>query len=299
MSDAMAERLPFGPGDFVWNWGGSLLGLPVFFHGALLQVMHPVIGAGVDQHSNYVEDPLKRGYGTIRYFTSFIYDPVEARRAQETLRNVHQQVQGIDYHGKKYHALNRDPYAFVWMSFVSPFMHLQRILQPGATPAEVESLYGEVKNWGRLFGVVEELIPETYEEAIAEFDRVCAEVLENTTAAQKLIATARRVPAPWVVPKPLAPLWRPIGAMLARPLDYFNRAYMPPPAREKLDMRWTKSDQALLTAIESLLRALGKLSPIVTAQPFVVPMRWRAYRTGLQSEYAASAAPVRAVTAGR
>lgn len=271
MSDAMAERLPFGPGDFVWNWGGSLLGLPVFFHGALLQVMHPVIGAGVDQHSNYVEDPLKRGYGTIRYFTSFIYDPVEARRAQETLRNVHQQVH----------------------------MHLQRILQPGATPAEVESLYGEVKNWGRLFGVVEELIPATYEDAIAEFDRVCAEVLENTTAAQKLIATARRVPAPWVVPKPLAPLWRPIGAMLARPLDYFNRAYMPPPAREKLDMRWTKSDQALLTAIESLLRALGKLSPIVTAQPFVVPMRWRAYRTGLQSEYAASAAPVRAVTAGR
>lgn len=280
--------LPFGPGDFMWDWFGSIVLLPVAASGALLQVMHPVISAGVDQHSNYTTEPFKRGIDTLNYFNSWVYDPQEARRARETLRKLHENVSGIDHQGNKYHALNRDPYAFIWYSTIPATVIMLRLKKRHATEAELDVLYDEIKNLGRIWGVAEALMPATYAEAAAEFDRLCSEVLEKTPAAVKYVEVFGRLPVPLNWPKWLAPIWPVFAVLLRRPFAYVNRAYLPAIARQKMGMQWTATDAAILSVIEGLLRCIAKAAPICVSQPSVLPLRWRAYRTGLKSEYASS-----------
>lgn len=281
------DVLPFGPGDFMWDWFGSVVISPIALSAAMLQIMHPVIGAGVEQHSNYVIDPMKRGFDTLAYFNSWIYDPDAARRGRETLRALHHGVEGIDYHGNKYHALNRDPYAFVWLTSLPALIHMRRLKSPAPTTAELEALYDEVKNLGRILGVAEALIPPTYADACTEYTRVCNDVLENTPAVQQFLRTFDNIPAPGVLPKAFRPMWLPVGVLLGRVMGYFNRAYLPPVAREKLGLPWTETDARLLAVFEAILRTAGRAAPILVSQPTVWSMRWRAYRTGLTSEYAA------------
>lgn len=56
----------------------------------LLQVLHPLVAAGVEQHSNFTEDPFARGVSTIDVMLKLAFgDPATSKRQADLLRRIH------------------------------------------------------------------------------------------------------------------------------------------------------------------------------------------------------------------
>jgi len=76
----------------------------------LLQVAHPKVGAGVEQHSGYARDPSARLFRTVDVMAklSFASPEVSARQAR-LLERVHRRVVGTTDDGQPYEALDPSP----------------------------------------------------------------------------------------------------------------------------------------------------------------------------------------------
>src|SRR5881397_56153 len=95
-SRPMSDAGLFGPGSLTWRVnreGALLLGGG---RALLLQVAHPLVAAGVAQHSNYREDPWGRLYRTLDLTTKIVFGSTAvAEEAAGRIRHVHQRVHGV------------------------------------------------------------------------------------------------------------------------------------------------------------------------------------------------------------
>jgi uncharacterized protein (DUF2236 family) len=81
----------FGPGTVTWRVNRE--GVLLVGGGAalILQVAHPLVAAGVAEHSNYREDPWGRLYRTLDLTTKIVFGDTEtAVEAAERIRSVHE-----------------------------------------------------------------------------------------------------------------------------------------------------------------------------------------------------------------
>ena len=77
----MSDRGLFGPDSLTWRVnreGALLLGGG---RALLLQVAHPLVAAGVSQHSNYREDPFGRLYRTLDTVTTIVFGSASDAKA--------------------------------------------------------------------------------------------------------------------------------------------------------------------------------------------------------------------------
>lgn len=80
----------------------------------LLQSLHPLAMAGVAQHSDYRTDPWGRLQRTADFLAATTFGPaVEAQRAVDTVKRVHQRVVGTAADGRPYAA--NDPHLLKWV----------------------------------------------------------------------------------------------------------------------------------------------------------------------------------------
>jgi uncharacterized protein (DUF2236 family) len=80
----------------------------------LLQTLHPLVMAGVAQHSGYREDPWGRVQRTSFFIAVTTFGPArEAERAVARVRGVHRRVHGIAPDGRRYAA--SDPHLLRWV----------------------------------------------------------------------------------------------------------------------------------------------------------------------------------------
>src|SRR5439155_23416248 len=110
----------------------------------LLQVAHPMVGAAVKEHSNFRAEPWKRLFGTLDYVYAVTYGgPERSAAAGRHLREMHKRIKGEDSHGRRYHALDPEAYAWVHGTLVNAIVvgheHFGRPLRPDQT----ERLYAE------------------------------------------------------------------------------------------------------------------------------------------------------------
>src|SRR5437016_11697134 len=105
----MSDAGLFGPGSLTWRVnreGALLLGGG---RALLLQVAHPLVAAGVAQHSNYREDPWGRLYRTLDTVTTIVFGTnEESEEAADRLRRVHSRVTGKADDGRPYEANDPD-----------------------------------------------------------------------------------------------------------------------------------------------------------------------------------------------
>ncbi|HTI73938.1 MAG TPA: oxygenase MpaB family protein [Mycobacterium sp.] len=80
----------------------------------LLQSLHPLAMAGVAEHSDYRGDPWGRLQRTSNFLAVTTFGPaVEAQRAVDRVRGIHQRVHGIAPDGRPYRA--SDPHLLEWV----------------------------------------------------------------------------------------------------------------------------------------------------------------------------------------
>jgi uncharacterized protein (DUF2236 family) len=220
----------YGPGSEAWrlNREAALL-LGAGPRALLLQLAHPLVAEGVDQHSDFRADPWARLAGTLRSYLRIVYGTTSQARAEiRRLNRLHDSVTGPVHDpraaarfGDAYTA--RDPELALWVHATlvdSTLATVDAWLTP-LTPHRRATFYAETRPIGRLFGIPESLLPTD----IDAFDGWLAAQwapagpVHPTAVSRDLAHTILRPPlAPAVEHGPLAVRLGPTSAPIAAAL---------------------------------------------------------------------------------
>ena len=266
----VAEPIELGPQSLLWRWvGDSRIGLMGGTIG-ILQLLHPAIGAGVSQHSDFFRDPFDRIFRSLPRILGVVYDPW-AEATGHKVRDFHRDIKGVDDGGRRYHAL--DPDTYWWAHATFQFMAEQvadRYDTHRLTVVERERLYREGVEWYRRYGVSMRPVPPDRAAFQQAWDHHCADVLEMNPAAR------------WTLDQLLGPRPPKLGRAVdwARPLlrvGFVRRITLepvristigglPPVVRERFGIPWSRRDQMELDALELAVRQAWRFVPF--------PLRW-------------------------
>ena len=173
----------FGPESVAWRVHAHPAGmLTGGFAALMLQSLHPLAMAGVDQHSDFRTDAVGRLNRTARFVTVTTFGPVrEAEAALAKVRHIHTFVRGAAPDGRPYRA--DDPDLLTWVHTAESRCFLagyQTFARGRLTAAECDRYYAEVAVIAERLGAVE--IPRSAAEADAYLARIRPE-LHPTPAA--------------------------------------------------------------------------------------------------------------------
>ena len=255
-----------GPDSLLWRYAGDTR---IAFMGGtigLLQLMHPAIGAGVMEHSNFFEDPMDRVIRSLPAILGAVYDGPEADATGRWVRDEHTSIKGVDAQGRRYHALT--PETYWWAHATFQFMAEQvvdRYDDRCLSTQEREQLYQEGVLWYRRYGVSEREVPPTRAAFQEQWDRYCAEVLEMNEAVEFVLALLHK-PVRIDLPGPLARLnglarRSPVARLVSVPARISAIGGLPPAVRQRFDIPWSRADQLQLDALELGVRKAWRLMP--------------------------------------
>jgi uncharacterized protein (DUF2236 family) len=144
----------------------------------LLQVAHPLVAAGVAEHSGFDRDLWRRLLRTLRALYLIAYGTkAEAERAGSAVRAVHRRVQGRTREqlgrfpaGTPYSA--GDPALMLWVhgTLVEASLRAYTRFAAKLTPDDEESYYREMCVVAKIFGTPAAVIPRTLRDFREYFD---------------------------------------------------------------------------------------------------------------------------------
>jgi uncharacterized protein (DUF2236 family) len=181
-----------GPESLVWQRLADDRGLLIGGATLVLQVAEPTVGAGVEQHSNFKAEPWRRLYGTLVSLTTIVYGTTaEACAEVERLRAMHQPIRGVDSRGRRYSALRPAPWAWVHGTLAWSVIRLNEVFGTPFTDAEAEQYWREWLEVGRLLGVRDGDLPDTYAGFLEQIDRM---PLEDNRSVRDVVASVSVIP---------------------------------------------------------------------------------------------------------
>ncbi len=267
-----AERLAstdgyFAPDSVIRRLGTSPV-VPFLGGGAavLLQVAHPLVAAGIADHSSYHRDLWRRLGGTLRalYLTTF-GTRAEADAAAAHVRSVHARVRGRTRTplgrfppGTPYSA--EDPELTLWVhaTLVEASLAAYQRFERPLLPSEQERYYRDMAVLAELFGTPRRVIPPTlaaFREYVAA--ELAGDTIVVTPPAREIAAVIMQAPFP-------APM-----RLLTPAHRLATAALLPERLRREYGLRWTPLHElALPLAVRSfklaawpVVHAAARLSP--------------------------------------
>ncbi|MGW4771999.1 oxygenase MpaB family protein [Nocardia sp. NPDC004278] len=244
------QRRPFAPGTRMWDETGLITFSLTAGSAFLLQTMEPTISAVVDEHSTFRTDPLGRAVRSIGSVMMWIYGGDEAIAEADRLRKMHASLNTTTPDGVRHTALAAGPWAWVLHTGTFAFTeNAEYFSRRPLTAAEKEAYYQETVQLMRNFSVAPKEIPANY----AEFEKFFADMVDNhlqeTGTAHDYLKVIRSVAPPRQLPRALRPVWQRVVSPVGR-LQYFvTVGTTPEPARRKLGLTWTASDERKLKAL--------------------------------------------------
>lgn len=225
--EAPADDGFFGPGSVTWRLHSDL-SVPVSgLRSLLLQALHPLAMAGVEQHSQWRDDPGGRFASTAAYVLTTTYgDRAAARAAAARVRKVHERVTGTDpVTGQPYAA--GDPALLIWVHAALVESGLAAAAAYGAplSPAEQDQYVAEMTAAAELIGVPAAPFarggaPASVAELSAYFEAVRPSL---ATSGSTTDTAAYLLGMPDVEPE-LAEVWQVLAAASAASLPAWARA---------------------------------------------------------------------------
>jgi uncharacterized protein (DUF2236 family) len=254
----MADAGLFGPGSMTWRVNRENVLLLGGGRALILQVAHPLVAAGVAEHSNYREDPWGRLYRTLDVTTRITFGTTEvAEEASQQLWNVHGRVRGVTREpggrfpaGTEYDAREPDLLMWVHATLIDTSLLIYTRYVGSLTIAERHRYYEEMKLLGEKFGIPREHQPETLGDFNEYFDDMIAgDTLGLTEALRDVVDATLRPELPFVA--------RP----LVEALNLATVGMLPVRLREDLGLPWGPNRERLFGASRTLLRTLMPVLP--------------------------------------
>jgi uncharacterized protein (DUF2236 family) len=146
----------YGPDSEAWRLNReAMLLLGAGPRALLLQLAHPLVAAGVDEHSDFRADPWRRLQGTLRSYLTIVYGTAAAARAEiRRLNGLHRSIAGAGYTA-------RDPDLALWVHATlvdTTIAAYDAWLEPMPRDQRAR-YYAETLPIGRAFGVPADLLP--------------------------------------------------------------------------------------------------------------------------------------------
>jgi uncharacterized protein (DUF2236 family) len=252
----------FGPASVTWKISGDVTGPVAGLRSLLVQALHPLAMAGVDQHSGWREDPVGRLAATSAYVTIVSFgDRASAEQAAALVRRIHTRVHGVDkVTGRAYDAT--DPALLLWVhaALVESAIAVRGLLGTPLAPGDADRYVAEMVVAAELVGVPAGLVPAS----VAELGDYIASVrpeLRRTAAAAESMAYLLDPPG---LDAEIADIWQDIryGAIVTLP-DWAREMYgysVPPLTPERR---------------EEVRQVLGVLDAVFLGEPGVLEARQR------------------------
>jgi uncharacterized protein (DUF2236 family) len=248
-----------GPGSLHWRWAGEVRGYLLLVKAGLLQLMHPGLGAGVEQHSDFFNEPWERVLRSVPEIQGVTFDWPHGDRTARKIRDFHTHIKGVDGQGRRYHALDPEVYFWAHATIFDALFQMIDLFDHPMTLAEKERLYAEGCAAYRAYGVSDRVVPPDWAAFEAYFDRMCREELVITPSARGLIEFAKEPPATFpLVP---APLYRLARKPTAKPLWWISLGTLPPVVRERIGEPWTERDERRHQAFRRVVRTVWHAVP--------------------------------------
>jgi len=249
----------YGPDSEAWALSReSMLLLGAGPRALLLQIAHPAVAAGVDEHSDFRSDPWSRLAATLTSYLRIVYGSTPIARAEiRRLNALHTSVVGAGYNA-------RDPELSLWVHATlvdSTLVANERWIAP-LTAERRERAYQETRPVGRAFGVPDGLLPPD----LAAFEAYVASMLapDGPVHPGALACDLATV----VLHPPLAPLLPVAAPLLARiPPEAYSWTLwpsiglLPPAVREAYGLPWGPGQRAVAAWLVAGWRAWRPLLP--------------------------------------
>ena len=186
--DAADDGL-FGPASVAWRVSTDLATPVAGLRSLLMQALHPLAMAGVDQHSGWRRDPVGRLAATSAYLVTVTFgERAVAEQAAARVRRIHDHVRGVDaVTGRRYAA--GDPALLLWVhaAQVESVLAAGSLVGTALSAADSDRYVAEMVAAAELVGVPRPLVPAS----VAELERYVASVrpgLSCTPAAAESMA---------------------------------------------------------------------------------------------------------------
>jgi uncharacterized protein (DUF2236 family) len=260
----------YGPRSEAWRLNReAMLLLGAGPRALLLQIAHPAVAAGVDEHSDFRSDPWRRLAATLRSYLTIVYGTSAAARSEiRRLNALHRGITGPGYAA-------RDPELSLWVHATlveSTIAVYDAWLEPLSRDRRA-AYYDETRPIGRAFGVPDRLLP-----ADLEAFEAYVESMLGPGGPVRVSQVAREL-ATAVLEPPLAPLasWLPAGDTLRPWLERIPvQAYawtlwpsiglLPPSVRDDYGFRWTARERLVAAWLVAGWRAWRPVLPATFRQ---------------------------------
>jgi uncharacterized protein (DUF2236 family) len=219
----------------------------------LMQLAHPKVAAGVDEHSDFRAHPIRRLRRTIRMTMAIVFgDRETALAAARGVNQAHARVRGAGYK-----ALDPDLLLWVYATLADTALVTYETFVQRLEPDERESFHDEFKLLGELLGIPRDRFPGT----VREFDEYLEQMVSSGPV--RVDARARELATQVMHPG----VWMASGPVMV-PLNVVTTGLLTPALREQYGLRWGRAQRrAYRLAVAVLPRVIALTPPLLRVWP--------------------------------
>jgi uncharacterized protein (DUF2236 family) len=184
--------------------------------------------------------------------------PQAAGEMGRRIRRLHGEIYGLRPDGRRYHALEVEPYAWVHATLAEAIVAAHEHFARPLTPQQRECFWAEWRSLGRLLGIGDSELPASWSTFSDYFKETAQNTLARTSAVDEVLEALARPAAP-------APLHGPAWTVARIPAGHVLRlasaGLLGPTLRQRFAVRWTRAMELQLRALCATLQATTPLMP--------------------------------------
>lgn len=240
----------FGPGSMMWKVNRESVLLLGGRAALLMQLAHPLVAAGVSDHSDFRSDPLRRLRRTLDVMLSITFgDVATADKMMRRVNGVHGKVAGEASDGRAYSAFDPQLSKWVFTTLVYTSAAVYEACVGKLTDEETHAHYEESLVVARMFGIPDDLMPSTRRELMTWMHETIESDEIYVTPLARELATAILRPV------------RVIPLRVAEASAVVTRALLPPKLREGYGLKSGLPDSVALALGRRAARVALPLVP--------------------------------------
>jgi uncharacterized protein (DUF2236 family) len=259
----------FSPTSTFWRVNREALMVLSGPRALLLELAHPLVAAGVAEHSDFRGDPLGRLFRTIGVMTALNFEEAgAARAAARHTQRCHRPVRGVltedvgpYLSGTPYTA--DDPLLRLWVlaTLIDSVLQTYDCLIAPLSPADKRAYYADGQRLGQALGLPPEMMPPTYEDFETYMDSMLNS--DQLTVGPDARAIVRALFA------------HPSVGGLTRLMSFVSLGLLPERLRTAYGFGWGERHERWLQRFSALTRRVRPLVPgALCAHPQATRAEW-------------------------
>jgi uncharacterized protein (DUF2236 family) len=161
----------------------------------------------------------------------------------------------------------------VHATLLATYVHAHAHFGTALSERDTARFYAEYRGLGRLIGVRERDLPETWAGFCAYFRRTAHTTLTRTESVERVIDTINHAGPP---PTPITGRLWPVIRLPAHRMRWLGSiGLLDPIVRQRLEIGWNTLDEAQFKALGAITKALGPVMPASLRITGPGHLRWR------------------------